>query len=59
MIKEIIIKCDDEQARAHEAWLEEQREVLETLEKMMAADINPIMRNELHNIYSFIKRGEM
>lgn len=59
MIKEIIIKCDDEQNKAHEAWLKEQREVLETLEKMMAADINPVMRNELHNIYSFIKRGEM
>ena len=59
MIKEIIIKCDDEQTKAHEAWLKERREVLKTLEKMMAADINPIMRNELHNIYSFIKRGEM
>lgn len=59
MIKEIIIKCDDEQTKAHEAWLEEQRNILKTLEKMMGADINPIIRDELHNIYSFIKKGEM
>ena len=59
MIKEIIIKCDDEQTKAHEAWLEEQRKILIMIEKMMDADINPIMRDELHNIYSFIKKGEM
>lgn len=62
MIKEIIIKCDDddEQTKAHDAWLEEQRNILEDIECMMAsADIKPSIRAKLYDIYLFIKRGEM
>lgn len=60
MIKEIIIKCDDEQTKAHEAWLEEQRNVLKTLEDMMStANLDPSIRAKLYDIYLFIKRGEV
>lgn len=60
MIKEIIIKCDDEQTKAHEAWLEKQRNILKMIEDMMAcASIDPSIRDKLYNIYSFIKEGEM
>jgi hypothetical protein len=60
MIKDIIILCDDEQNKAHEAWLEEQRNILKRIEDMMAdANIDAYIRYELYDIYSFIKRGEM
>ena len=60
MIKEIIIKCDDEQTKAHEAWLEEQRNILKMIEDMMSSvDVNPSIRAKLYDIYLFIKKGEM
>lgn len=59
MIKEIIIKCDDEQTKAHEAWLEERLNILRMLEDMMATAPNESIRDKLKDIYLFIKRGEM
>ena len=59
MIKEIIIKCDDEQTKAHEAWLEEQKEVLEKIKDLQAHEPNKQNREILKNIGLFIKKGEM
>lgn len=59
MIKEIIIKCDDEQKKAHEAWLEERVNVLNMVRDMMATAPNESIRDKLKDIYLFIKRGEM
>lgn len=59
MIKEIIIKCDDEQNKAHEAWLEEREEVLKKIKDLQASEPNEQNRDILKNIGLFIKRGEM
>lgn len=61
MIREIIIKCDedDEQTKAHEAWLEERLNILAMIKQMMATAPNESIRDKLKDIYLFIKRGEM
>ena len=59
MIKEIVIKCDDEQTKAHEAWLEEREEVLKKIRDLHASEPNEQNREILKNIGLFIQRGEM
>lgn len=59
MIKEIIIKCDDEQNKAHDAWLEERKKILKMLRDMMATVSNEPICDKLKEIYLFIIRGEM
>ena len=59
MIKEIIIKCDDEQTKAHEIWLKEQKEIFNLIKYHINNTADSTLRADLVKISNFIKRGEM
>lgn len=59
MIKEIIIKCDDEQTKAHNEWLKEETEIIDMLDHYIDTLREGSLKNDLVKVRKFIKRGEM
>lgn len=55
-----LIKVEDEQEKAHEAWLEEKQQVLNDLDIVAHSDAVPFEHKEIvKQAIEFIRKGEM
>lgn len=55
-----LIKVEDEQEKAHEAWLEEKQQVLNDLDIVVHSDSVPFEHKEIaKQAIEFIRKGEM
>ena len=55
-----LIKVEDEQEKAHEAWLEEKQQVLNDLDIVAHSDTVPFEHKEIvKQAIEFIRKGEM
>lgn len=55
-----LIKAEDEQEKAHEAWLEEKQQVLNDLDIVAHSDSVPFEHKEIvKQAIEFIRKGEM
>lgn len=55
-----LIKVEDEQDKAHDAWLEEKQQVLDDLDLVAHSDAVPFEHKEIvKQAINFIRKGEM